>query len=74
MEESRPLALVTGASSGIGLELAREFVRNGFDVVVNAEDDELRAAASCLAGDGAQVRAVQADLSTPTAWSGSGRR
>jgi uncharacterized protein len=65
MEESRPLALVTGASSGIGLELAREFVRNGFDVVVNAEDGELRAAASSLAGDGAQVRAVQADLSTP---------
>jgi short-subunit dehydrogenase len=65
MERNRPLALVTGASSGIGLELAREFVRNGFDVIVNAEDDELRAAASSLAGDGAEVRAVQADLSTP---------
>jgi uncharacterized protein len=36
MAERRPLALVTGASSGIGLELAREFARNGFDVPVTA--------------------------------------
>jgi uncharacterized protein len=61
----RPLALVTGASSGIGLELARVFVDNGYDVLVSAEDDELYAAESSLAGNGAEVRAVQADLSTP---------
>jgi short-subunit dehydrogenase len=35
---SRPLALVTGASSGIGLELAREFARNGHDLVITATD------------------------------------
>src|SRR5918999_37275 len=35
------LALVTGASSGIGLELARLFVENGFDVIITAEDDDL---------------------------------
>jgi uncharacterized protein len=39
----RPLALVTGASSGIGLELARQFVQNGFDVVITAENEELTA-------------------------------
>jgi uncharacterized protein len=60
----RQLALVTGASSGIGLELARQFVENGFDVIINAEDDELAAAESSLAGNGAEVRAVKADLST----------
>ncbi len=60
----RPLALVTGASSGIGLELARQFVDNGFDVVITAEDDELAAAQSSLEGSGAQVWAVQADLTT----------
>jgi short-subunit dehydrogenase len=58
------LALVTGASSGIGLELARQFAGNGFDVIITAEDDELAAAEASLAGDGAEVRAVKADLST----------
>jgi short-subunit dehydrogenase len=33
------LALVAGASSGIGLELARLFVSHGYDLVVVAEDD-----------------------------------
>jgi short-subunit dehydrogenase len=32
----RPLAVVTGASSGIGLELARQFVDHHFDVLVVA--------------------------------------
>ena len=59
----RPLALVTGASSGIGFELARQFAVNGFDLVINAEDDQrLVAAAELLRAEGAQVRAVQADL------------
>jgi short-subunit dehydrogenase len=60
----RQLALVTGASSGIGLELARQFAQNGFDVIINAEDDELATAEASLAGEGAEVRAVRADLST----------
>jgi uncharacterized protein len=60
----RSLALVTGASSGIGLELARQFMEHGFDVILNAEDDELAQAEASLAGSGAEVRAVRADLST----------
>ena len=63
---SRPLALVTGASSGIGLELARQFARAGFDLVVTAEDAELAAAAEQLRGIGGQVLAVQADLRSPS--------
>ena len=58
------LALVTGASSGIGLELARQFAGNGFDLIITAEDDELAAAEASLAGTGASVRAVKADLSS----------
>jgi uncharacterized protein len=58
------LALVTGASSGIGLELARQFTEHGFDVIINAEDDELAAAEASLARGDAEVRAVRADLST----------
>ncbi|MVA77581.1 SDR family NAD(P)-dependent oxidoreductase [Auraticoccus sp. F435] len=59
------LALVTGASSGIGLGLARHFVQNGFDVVVVAEDPALEAAADALRVSGRQVTAVHADLSRP---------
>ncbi len=61
----KPLALVTGASSGIGYELARQFIDNGFDVVVNAEDTRLAPAAQQLRAGGATVHEVQADLRTP---------
>ncbi|SFL33174.1 SDR family NAD(P)-dependent oxidoreductase [Geodermatophilus ruber] len=64
MSDERPLALVTGASSGIGLELARQFADAGFDLIVNAEDAGLTAAAEQLRAEGAAVRAVQADLRT----------
>jgi uncharacterized protein len=63
--ESRPLAVVTGASSGIGYELARQFADNGFDVIVNAEDDRLEEAAGRLRETGASVRPVRADLRDP---------
>ena len=59
---SRPLAVVTGASSGIGLELAKQFASNGYDLVVAAEDAGLAGAARELEGLGAQVEAVQVDL------------
>ena len=58
----RSLALVTGASSGIGFELARQFADNGFDLIINAEDAGLAAAAQQLRGAGATVHEVQADL------------
>jgi short-subunit dehydrogenase len=59
-----PLALVTGASSGIGFELAKQFAENGFDLIIAAEDDELAAAKRDLEAAGAQVEAVQVDLAT----------
>jgi uncharacterized protein len=60
----KPLAVVTGASSGIGLELARQFATNGFDLIVAAEDDAIAAAARELQAEGAEVQAVQVDLAT----------
>jgi uncharacterized protein len=59
----RPLALVTGASSGIGKELAKQFVDNGFDLVIAAEDARIEEVAGELQGNGASVETVQADLS-----------
>jgi uncharacterized protein len=67
LEENRPLALVTGASSGIGLELAREFITHGHDVVVAAEDDGIGRVPQQLAADGAgAVTPIQVDLATRT--------
>jgi short-subunit dehydrogenase len=56
--------MVTGASSGIGLELARQFAGHGFDLVVTAEDARLDAAAAELRRSGTDVRTVRADLRT----------
>ncbi|MEV7973866.1 hypothetical protein [Cellulomonas sp. NPDC089187] len=38
---TRPLAVVTGASSGIGLELAQRFARESFDLIVSAEGPDI---------------------------------
>jgi short-subunit dehydrogenase len=62
---SSKLAVITGASSGIGLELARYFARDKFDVVVAAEDDGIHSAASDLEALGGGVQAVQVDLAKP---------
>jgi len=62
--QARPLALVTGASSGIGFELAKICAQNGFNLVIAADEPEIETAAQRLRAEGASVRAVQADLAT----------
>lgn len=61
---TRPLAIVTGASSGIGLGLALECALNGFDLIV-AADRDLDDAMEEVRGAGAAVEAVRGDLATP---------
>ncbi|GGW47637.1 oxidoreductase [Streptomyces lucensis JCM 4490] len=63
MNDSKPLAVVTGASSGIGLELARQLAERGYDLIINAEDDaRLEDAARRIRAEGAEVETVRADL------------
>lgn len=61
---TRPLALVTGASSGIGLELARRCAMNGFELIVVADEPEIHDAAMQIRSLGAHVEALQSDLAT----------
>lgn len=57
------LALITGASSGIGRELAKVFAKNGFELIVCAENEEIRDAEAELIQMGVKVHAFQIDLS-----------
>src|SRR6185312_5903203 len=61
---TRDFAVVTGASSGIGYELARQFAEHGFDLLVTSETDRIEDAARQLRIIGAEVEAVRANLAT----------
>ena len=39
MADKRPFAVVTGGTNGIGLELAKLFLPDGFDILIAGEDD-----------------------------------
>jgi short-subunit dehydrogenase len=60
----KPLAVITGASSGIGYELAAICAQEGFDLVIAADDPGVEEAANAFRGFGAHVDTVYADLAT----------
>jgi short-subunit dehydrogenase len=61
---TRPLAVVTGASNGIGYELAKQFAQDNFDLLVTATGPSINEADRAFEKLGAQVETVEADLAT----------
>jgi uncharacterized protein len=64
MQQQRPLAVVTGASSGIGFELANCCGRAGFDLVIAADEPSIQEAALLIEKTGAAVEPLQVDLAS----------
>jgi short-subunit dehydrogenase len=62
--QMRPLALITGASTGIGLELAKYAASQGYDLVIAADEPAIRDRADELRSSRNTVTAVEADLAT----------
>jgi short-subunit dehydrogenase len=61
---TRPLAIVTGASSGIGYELAKRCAEHDFDLLVAADEPTIHQAAQDFRQPGVAAEAVEADLAT----------
>lgn len=59
----RKLALITGASTGIGFELASIAAEEGYDLLVAADESLINAAAADFARHGVEVVPVEVDLS-----------
>jgi short-subunit dehydrogenase len=64
MSANRLFAIVTGASTGIGFELAKRCAQEGYDLLIAADEPEIESAATSLRSEGTTVEALQADLAT----------
>lgn len=64
VETGRGLAVVTGASTGIGYELAKCAAQEGYDLAIAADEPAIQEAALKLREFGVKVEAMQVDLST----------
>jgi len=62
--QARPIAVVTGASTGIGYELAKCCAESGYDLIIAADEPQIHDAATRLRTLGANVTPIEADLAT----------
>jgi short-subunit dehydrogenase len=61
----RPFAVITGASTGIGYELARQCAEHGFDLLIAADEPEIAIAAGAIRDEfGVEVEDIETDLAT----------
>ncbi|WMY11777.1 SDR family NAD(P)-dependent oxidoreductase [Paraburkholderia phenoliruptrix] len=64
MVDQRPLAMVTGGSSGIGFELAKQFAEHGYDVAISGSSTRVMEAAQDLRKYGVDAYPQQSDAAT----------
>jgi len=65
MTRAGSLAIVTGASNGIGCELARCCAEDGYELLIAADEPEIHRVAEEFRALGVPVEAVEVDLATP---------
>ena len=63
-QNENPFAVVTGASTGIGLELARQFAMNGFDLIIASDSEAIFEAQDELLEYGTNVECLETNLAT----------
>jgi uncharacterized protein len=63
-EPAKPLAIVTGASSGIGYKLAKLCAQNGYDLLIAADQAAIHDVVKDFQALGSEVEAIEADLAT----------
>ncbi len=64
MSNERPFTMITGASSGLGLELAKLFAHDGYDIAVSGSSERIFEAAETIRSYGVEAYPHQADAST----------
>jgi short-subunit dehydrogenase len=62
LEQLRPFAVITNASTGIGFELARQFAQNGFDLLIASNSEEILDAQDELEVFGTDVECIEVNL------------
>ncbi|MFP7493455.1 SDR family NAD(P)-dependent oxidoreductase [Terribacillus saccharophilus] len=64
MSEQRKLAVITGASSGLGLELAKQFAQDNYDIAISGSSDRIFEAADTIRDLGVEAYPLKADAAT----------
>jgi len=62
---SNSFAVITGASSGIGLELAKQFAQNGYDLLIVADSPKITEAGRTLRAHNGSIQELEVDLAKP---------
>ena len=73
MSATRPFAIITGASTGIGFELAKRCAKEGYDLLIAADEPEIEKAAISLRETAPKSMPFRPILRPPKVWTSSMR-